>query len=256
MKQKFLISEEEKNRILNLHVEATKKNYIFEQIETSLLDKFRSRMYWIYELNNDLLKKYTEGEITAKGEGSYNKTTNTITITNLEIGKFIVGGLIYTEDQWNNRSDTTKYPRVTNVDEKDISQIVLTIKDPEGAFSPLTDNSNTKFYQGYKPYYDIKGSILGNVKFLQNERRWVDLFDGSEDMTEEEFEEEANNIDGTSLDEVTNPSKIIDSQGKDCTSKVSLINDLNVIISRLIQRYENDTFTNKNREQLEPWNCN
>jgi len=59
----FIISENEKKRILNLHIEANKKNYLFENEETSTVSNIKLPLSYIFQPGKYILTQPIIDEI-------------------------------------------------------------------------------------------------------------------------------------------------------------------------------------------------
>jgi hypothetical protein len=162
MNNKFLISESEKNRILNLHKNATKKQYLFEQVteedKTLLGQQVIKRYNYLNEGTNlDVFAKYLQGKKTAEGVGSING--NVLTVSEVKNGPFYVGGLIKT-DTLNKGKDV---PRIVAVLTNEIGDDVKNQKLESGNVGTyLLDKSVNTPQNSINIYQGDEGMIIND----------------------------------------------------------------------------------------------
>jgi len=162
MNNKFLISESEKNRILNLHKHATKKQYLFEQVTEDDKNLFGQQVIKRYnylneETNLDVFTKYLQGRKTAEGVGSING--NVLTVSEVKNGPFYVGGLIKT-DTLNKGKDV---PRIVAVLTNETGDDVKTQKLGSGNVGTyLLDKSVNTQENSINVYQGDEGMIMND----------------------------------------------------------------------------------------------
>lgn len=271
MKNKFLISESERERILNLHINATKKQYLSEQVsEDDLKQKFISRMNWIYVDNNTAISRFTDGQVLAQGIGYLTRSTDgsipQIIITNLTSGSFQPGAVM-TENQWKTWENTAfrDFPRITKVSKDDNGNTVLDLNKLFDTDEKVGDVSNpVTFVQGYPPFSSTR--LDEERDYYQYEPQLKDLYSKASSLSTPDFVQALNDINPSYLERVE-PSNNVYNSFQDYTNQTpckptyelyNITNLLNVVISKLIYEFEfQKSLYNRDKDvTLTQFNCN
>jgi hypothetical protein len=276
MKRNFLITEEERSRILNLHKTATKKHYLFEQSTITDEDKIKlgeetiKRLNYLLIENRDVFSEYLNGKTTAEGTGSFTTNSSNLTISNVTKGTFYVGGGIKTDQFFEGN-----LPRIIKYLKNELGDDVPGNQQNTGggAGTYLLDKTfpgngeNVRIFQGE---VGLKYTDKFNRDFYDNEGKFSELLQQYQDnpsgMGEAIYEMNPDYFEKTECFSTTTENETesgtIQSYGKngpgacrvnstDQCFKITFT--LDRIINNLIIKYELDQ--NPQKGQITQWQC-
>lgn len=276
MKKNFLITEEEKSRILNLHKTATKKHYLFEQSTPTDEDKIKlgqetiKRLNYLVIENRDTFSEYLNGKTTAEGTGSFTTNSSDLQISNVSKGTFYVGGLVKTDQFFEgNLPKIIKY--LKNELGDDVPQNQQNTGGGAGTYlldkSFPSDGDNVRIFQGE---VGLKYTDKFDRDFYDNEGDFSELLqqykDNPSGMGEAIYEMNETYFDKTECFSTTTETETesgnIETYGKygpgSCKTNTTepcfqLTFMLDRVIHNLISKYTLDQ--NPQKGQITQWQC-